>query len=145
MNEKKKEYGRMIKFFFFSTSAGLIEAGSFGLMEWLTDLPYWPCYLVSLILSVIWNFTLNRRYTFQSAKNVPLAMVQVAAFYCVFAPIATIGGQFLVTNLGWNEIVVKGLTMVINLVTEYLYQRFVVFGKSIDTNDRAEKQDKKAE
>ena len=69
-------------------------------------------------------------------------MIQVAAFYCVFAPIATIGGQFLVTNLGWNEIVVKGLTMVINLVTEYLYQRFVVFGKSIDTNDRAEKQGK---
>lgn len=142
MNEKKKEFWRMVKFFFFSTSAGLIQILSFTLMNELLHLKYWPCYLTSLVLSVIWNFTLNRRFTFQSANNVPLAMLQVAIFYAIFTPVTTIGGNYLVETLLWNEYLVTALNMVINLITEYLYQRFVVFGKSIDTNDRADKQEK---
>lgn len=142
MNEKKKEFWRMVKFFFFSTSAGLIQILSFTLMNELLHLKYWPCYLTSLVLSVIWNFTLNRRFTFQSANNVPLAMLQVAIFYAIFTPVTTIGGNYLVETLHWNEYLVTALNMVINLITEYLYQRFVVFGKSIDTNDRADKQEK---
>lgn len=142
MNEKKKEFWRMVKFFFFSTSAGLIQILSFTLMNELLHLKYWPCYLTSLVLSVIWNFTLNRRFTFQSANNVPLAMLQVAIFYAIFTPVTTIGGNYLVETLRWNEYLVTALNMVINLITEYLYQRFVVFGKSIDTNDRADKQEK---
>ena len=141
MNEKKKEFWRMIKFFFFSTSAGIIQIGSFTLMNELLHLKYWPCYLTSLVLSVIWNFTLNRRFTFQSANNVPLAMVQVAIFYCIFTPVTTIGGNYLVETLLWNEYLVTALNMVLNFITEYLYQRYVVFGKSIDTNDRASKKE----
>ena len=141
MNEKKKEFWRMIKFFFFSTSAGIIQIGSFTLMNELLHLKYWPCYLTSLVLSVIWNFTLNRRFTFQSANNVPLAMVQVAIFYCIFTPVTTIGGNYLVETLRWNEYLVTALNMVLNFITEYLYQRYVVFGKSIDTNDRASKKE----
>ena len=142
MNEKKKEYGRMIKFFFFSTSAGLIQILSFTLMNELLHLKYWPCYLTSLILSVLWNFTLNRRFTFQSANNVPLAMLQVAIFYAIFTPVTTIGGNYLAETLHWNEYLVTGLNMVLNLITEYLYQRYVVFGKSIDTNDRVKEEEK---
>ena len=142
MNEKKKEYGRMIKFFFFSTSAGLIQILSFTLMNELLHLKYWPCYLTSLILSVLWNFTLNRRFTFQSANNVPLAMLQVAIFYAIFTPVTTIGGNYLAETLHWNEYLVTGLNMVLNLITEYLYQRYVVFGKSIDTNDRVKEGEK---
>ncbi len=141
MNEKKKEFWRMIKFFFISTSAGIIQIGSFTLMNELLHLKYWPCYLTSLVLSVLWNFTLNRRYTFQSANNVPLAMLQVAIFYCIFTPVTTVGGNYLVEKLLWNEYLVTGLNMVLNLITEYLYQRFVVFGKSIDTNDRKAKKE----
>ena len=140
---KKKEAVRAVKFGLFSVSAGIIEIIVFTLMERLTDLPYWPCYLVALICSVLWNFTLNRHYTFQSANNVPIAMLKVAAFYCVFTPVTTIGGNYLAEVLGWNDYLVTGLNMACNFVTEFLYDRFFVFGKSLDTNKRAKRQEEK--
>lgn len=71
---KRKELIRSLKFLLFSLSAGIIEIGAFSLLNELTAWSYWPCYLIALTLSVLWNFTLNRRYTFQSASNVPKAM-----------------------------------------------------------------------
>ena len=141
--QKRKEAVRAIKFGLFSVSAGIIEIIVFTLMERLSDFPYWPCYLVALICSVLWNFTLNRHFTFQSANNVPIAMLKVAAFYCVFTPVTTIGGNYLAETLGWNEYLVTGLNMACNFVTEFLYDRFFVFGKSLDTNDRAKRQEQK--
>ncbi|WP_026653689.1 GtrA family protein [Butyrivibrio proteoclasticus] len=132
--EKKKEIIRVIKFIFFSISAGIIEIVSFSLLTELTPLPYWPCYLTALILSVLWNFTLNRKFTFQSANNVPIAMMKVALFYAVFTPVTTIGGNYLVETLHWNEYLVTGINMIINLSTEYLYDRFIVFRDSLDTD-----------
>lgn len=132
--EKKKEIVRIIKFVFFSISAGIIEIASFSLLTELTTLPYWPCYLTALVLSVLWNFTLNRKFTFQSASNVPIAMIKVALFYAVFTPVTTIGGNYLVENLHWNEYLVTGINMIINLSTEYLYDRFIVFRDSLDTH-----------
>ena len=141
--QKRKEAVRAIKFGLFSVSAGIIEIIVFTLMERLSDFPYWPCYLVALICSVLWNFTLNRHFTFQSANNVPIAMLKVAAFYCVFTPVTTIGGNYLAETLGWNEYLVTGLNMACNFVTEFLYDRFFVFGKSLDTNNRARRQEQK--
>ena len=141
--KKKKEALRALKFVLFSASAGVIEIAVFTLMERLTDFPYWPCYLLALICSVLWNFTFNRHFTFQSATNVPVAMAKVAAYYCVFTPVTTIGGNYLAETLGWNDYLVTGLNMALNLSTEFLYQRFVVYGKSLDTNKRAQKQKKK--
>ena len=138
--KKKKEALRALKFVLFSASAGVIEIAVFTLMERLTDFPYWPCYLLALICSVLWNFTFNRHFTFQSATNVPVAMAKVAAYYCVFTPVTTIGGNYLAETLGWNDYLVTGLNMALNLSTEFLYQRFVVYGKSLDTNKRAQKQ-----
>ena len=138
--KKKKEAVRALKFVLFSASAGVIEIAVFTLMERLTDFPYWPCYLLALICSVLWNFTFNRHFTFQSANNVPVAMAKVAAYYCVFTPVTTIGGNYLAETLGWNDYLVTGLNMALNLSTEFLYQRFVVYGKSLDTNKRAQKQ-----
>ena len=120
-------------------SAGIIEIVSFTLLTQLTDWQYWPRYLIALVLSVLWNFTLNRKFTFKSANNVPLAMMKILAFYCVFTPVTTILGNYLAENLGWNEYLVTGLNMLMNITTEYLYDRFVVFGKTIDTNDIAKK------
>ena len=85
------------------------------------------------VLSVLWNFTLNRKITFKSANNVPIAMLKVAAYYAVFTPLSTMLEHYLTTSLGWNEYLVTGINMVINFVTEFLYQRFFVFGKSIDS------------
>lgn len=134
MENKKKELLRTIKFVLFSISAGVIQVLSFTLMEELLHLTHWVSYLVSLSLSVLWNFTLNRKFTFCSANNVPVAMLKVAAFYVVFTPLSTWWTAVL-TGEGflWNEYLVLALTMIVNFVTEYIYDRFVVFGKSIDT------------
>ena len=135
----KKELLRSLKFLAFSLSAGVIELVSFSLLNELTGWSYWPCYLIALVLSVLWNFTLNRRYTFQSANNVPLAMLKVAGFYAVFTPASTWLGNYLAETLLWNEYLVTILNMVMNFVLEYLFDRFVVFRASIDTNDVAKK------
>ena len=126
----------MVKFTLFSVSAGLIEMGAFALLNELLRLPYWLSYLLALILSVLWNFTLNRKFTFHSAVNVPAAMLKVAAYYAVFTPLSTWLEHRLTMDLGWNEYLVTAMNMVLNFVTEFLYQRFFVFGKTIDTQPR---------
>ena len=132
----KAQAWQAVKFTLFSASAGLIQIGSFELLSRLCALPYWPSYLGALVLSVLWNFTLNRRYTFRSDANIPRAMTLVALFYVVFTPLSTWWGAAL-TNLGWNEELVLIGTMLINFVTEFLYQRFVVYRNTIDTNEIA--------
>ena len=130
---KKDELVRGLKFLLFSISAGVIELGSFTLLNEVFHCTYWFSYLVGLVLSVIWNFTLNRKFTFKSAANVPIAMLKVLAYYAVFTPLSTLLEKYM-TGIGWNEYLVTAINMVINFVTEFLYQRFFVFGKSLDTN-----------
>ena len=129
----KKDILQFIKYACFAASAGAIQVGSFTLMNEVMRWPYWVCYLTALVLSVLWNFTLNRKFTFKSAANVPVAMLKVAAYYAVFTPTSTLLGNWLVRDVGWNEYVVTILNILINFSTEFLYQRFYVFGKSVDT------------
>ena len=138
--EKNRELIRTVKFVLFSISAGVIQILSFTLLNELMTWPYWPSYLISITLSVLWNFTLNRRFTFKSANNVPIAMAQTAAFYVVFTPLSTLLGNYLVESLLWNEYLVTVINMLSNFVLEYLFQRFVVFRNSLDTNDLAKKE-----
>ena len=120
-----------IKFVLFSLSAGIIQLGSFALLNDAIKLGWWPSYVISLVLSVLWNFTLNRNITFKSASNVPIAMAKVFAFYCVFTPLSTILGNYLTGTLGWNDYVVTIMNMVINLITEFIYQKYYVFKDSL--------------
>lgn len=122
---------------FFSISAGVVEMGAFALLTEVTAWNYWPRYLVALLLSVLWNFTLNRKFTFRSAANVPVAMAKVLGYYALFVPITTLLGHFLADGLGWNDYLVTGINMLLNFSTEYLFQRFVVYGKSLDTAHKA--------
>lgn len=131
---------QIVKFFLFSVSAGIVETLSFTLLKIATPWSYWPCYLIALILSVLWNFTWNREFTFKSANNVPIAMFKVFLFYCVFTPASTWWGNALSTRAGWNDYVILGFTMAINLTSEYIYDRFVVYGNSMNTNKRARRQ-----
>lgn len=132
--EKKKELIRTGKFVLFSISAGVIQVAVFTLMEELLHITHWVSYLTALIMSVLWNFTLNRKFTFHSASNVPVAMAKVAGFYLIFTPLSTWWTAVLTGEaLGWNEYLVLALTMVVNFVTEYLYDRFFVFRESIDS------------
>lgn len=129
---KNKNVLQAIKFALFSASAGIIEVSAFTLLNEIAKLPYWPAYLTALILSILWNFTLNRRYTFRSAANISVAMAKIFAFYLVFTPLSTYLGD-LATDKGVNEYIVLALTMLSNFVLEYLYCKFVVYRNQEDT------------
>ena len=129
---KNKELLRTLKFALFSASAGLIQAGSFAIFDSVLKMGWQASYLISLALSVVWNFTLNRKFTFKSANNVPIAMLKVFGYYLVFTPLSTLLEKYL-TGLGWNEYLVTAINMLLNFVTEYLFDKYVVFKDSIDT------------
>ncbi|MBQ3251621.1 MAG: GtrA family protein [Oscillospiraceae bacterium] len=131
MKENKKQFWQAIKFTLFSVSAGVIQIGSFALLEiFIKD--YWLPYLISLVLSILWNFTLNRRYTFKSAANVPVAMAKVFGFYLVFTPLSTYLGN-LAEDFGTNDFVILIVTMLANFVLEFLFCKFVVYRGKEDT------------
>lgn len=159
MSDEKKSKGgvwQFIKFALFSASAGIIQILSFTLMsEVIIKLPvlqnlmdtnqtfskimsneYGPMYLIALLLSVIWNFTFNRKFTFKSAANVPIAMLKVLAFYCVFTPVSTLLGNHFTAkfaNVTAINYIVLACTMACNMITEFLYDKFVVFKGSENT------------
>ena len=131
-----QNFKQVIKFTLFSISAGVIQIGTFSLFDYVFHWNYWVAYLISLVLSVIWNFTLNRRYTFKSANNIPLAMTLVFLYYLAFTPLSTLWGHAL-EKVGVEDILVTAFSMIINFVTEFLYQKFVVYRKSENTNNLA--------
>ena len=131
-DSKAKEIIRAAKFTLISISAGLIQIGSFTLMYEAMDIEYWISYLVSLLLSILWNFTINRKVTFKSASNVPRAMLQLLGFYAVFTPVTMILGQW-VENGGVDGLVVELVTMLLNFVLEFLFCRFVIYRDSCDS------------
>lgn len=126
------EWLRVLKFVLFSASAGVIQFGSFALLNEFTGWRYWPCYLISLLLSIVWNFTFNRRFTFKSNANVTSTLLLVLAFYAVFTPATTVLGDWLAEDMHWNEYLVTIINMLLNLSLEYLYQRYVVYRNKID-------------
>ena len=138
----KTEFIRFLKFLVFSCTAGIIQFGTFTLLNEVAHLSYWPSYLIALILSIVYNFTVNRKFTFKSANNIPIAMTLVLAYYAVFTPLSTLWGDVLTQKAHWNEYIVLAGTMVINFVTEFLWSRYVVFRKSIDTNKSKKKKNK---
>ena len=152
---KKDNALQAIKFALFSVSAGVIQIVTFTLLnelmpdiqsdkaitKWFFESEYGAYYLVALILSILWNFTVNRKFTFKSATNIPIAMLKVFGFYCVFTPVSTILGEIITPKIPFEfgEYIVLGVTMIINMVSEFLYCRFVVYKNSMNTNESAKK------
>ena len=159
MSEKKEKgnggFLQFVKFFLFSASAGIIQVVSFtfmnevvikldffqGLMQAnatfakIMQNEYGPMYLIALLLSVLWNFTFNRKFTFKSASNVPIAMLKVLAFYCVFTPVSTVLGNYFTArfaDVSAINYIVLGCTMACNMITEFLYDKYVVFRDAIN-------------
>jgi putative flippase GtrA len=95
--------------------------------------------LPALALCVIFNFTVNRKFTFKSAANYPLALMMVFGYYCVFTPLSTWWGTAL-TAIGMNPYIIMAGTMVVNFFTEFLFTRFIVLRKSINTNKLGQKE-----
>jgi len=131
---KKENIIQAVKFGLFSLSAGIIQFSSFTLLNELTNQKYWPSYLIALVLSVLYNFTVNRKFTFKSAANIPKAMLKIFGYYCVFTPLSTWWGDRLTEDAGFNYYIVLIGTMIINLITEFLFCRFVVYRNSINTS-----------
>ena len=132
-NNRKKELMRTIKFTLFSLSAGIIQIALFELLDKVFHLPWGVSYTSSLVASVVWNFTFNRKFTFKSAANVPTAMLKALLFYVWFTPLTLLGGDYLVEQMSWNKDLMTFICMCLNFVLEFLWQRFYVFKGSIDT------------
>lgn len=155
-NSNKTNIFQFIKFALFSASAGIIQIGSFTLMnevllktQFMQNLiaeneafgkimtnEYGPIYLIALLLSVIWNFTFNRKFTFKSAANIPVAMFKVLGFYVIFTPVSTILGNYFTGSFPYVpaiEYIVLGATMACNMITEYLFCKFVVYRNQENT------------
>lgn len=125
MSDTKQSFAQVLKFTLFSISAGLIQVGAFAVLEiFIKD--YWIPYLISLVLSILWNFTLNRKYTFKSAANVPVAMAKVFGFYLVFTPLSTWLGD-VAEKQGVNDFLILAVTMLANFLLEFLFCKFVVY------------------
>lgn len=125
---KKESIIQFIKFLLFSISAGVIQIASFSILFSLIHLEEWIAHLISLILSVLWNFTFNRKFTFKATNNVEIAMLLVALFYVVFTPLSTLLVDYL-TEINWNGYVVEIGSMILNFVLEFLYCKFIVYRK----------------
>lgn len=125
MENKKKSFLQALKFTLFSASAGIIQIAVFSLLE-LFIKDYWIPYLTSLVFSILWNFTMNRKYTFRSAANVPVAMAKVFGFYLVFTPLSTYLGS-IAEQRGVNDFLILAMTMLSNFVLEFLFCKFVVY------------------
>ena len=124
---KNQNFLQVIKYTLIAASAGIIQVASFTVFEKVLHMKYWPSYLIALVLSVLWNFTFNRKYTFHSSNNIPKAMFLVFLYYLVFTPLSTIAGDRLTALLGGKDFIVQALTMLVNFVTEFLFQKYVVF------------------
>ncbi|MBO5232105.1 MAG: GtrA family protein [Clostridia bacterium] len=130
----QKNIWQMVKFTLFSISAGVIQIGSFTILNEIfkIDDEYGVTYFISLALSILWNFTFNRKYTFKSATNVPAAMAKVFGFYLVFTPLSIWLGELAVGS-GVNDYLVLGITMISNFVLEFLFCKFIVYRGQEDT------------
>lgn len=129
-NKKANDFIRFLKFTVFSVSAGVIETVIFYLLGLISSFGYWACYLPALVASVIWNFTLNRRFTFQSAANIPCAMLKTFAYYAVFTPLSTVVGDRLAFRFAAYpaaDDIIYFTTLLFNFITEFLYQRYYVW------------------
>ncbi len=129
---KKQNLQQAFRFFWFSVSAGVIQALSFALLNEVFHLNYSLVYIPSLVLSVVWSFTLNRKFTFKSVANIPRAMFKLGVYYAIFTPVSTWWGVEL-TNIGWNYYIVLFITMVANLITEFLVNRIFIYRNKMYT------------
>lgn len=116
-----------VKFTLFSLSAGIIQLGSNAVFTHVLGWEsWWTSYLPALILSVLWNFTFNRKCTFKPTNHVARDMVLVTLYYVVFTPVSLWLGSWL-EGLGIPDLLVTLIVMLLNFVTEFLFQKFVVY------------------
>jgi len=155
-DKKNNSAWQFFKFLLCAASAGIIQFVTFTILQtifkktgtdqtlgtmWFFQDGYLKTTFIAttcaLVLSILWNFTLNRKFTFKAANNLPLAMVLAFCFYIPFYPFQTwyVGTieqelfKYTTTNAIWPGLIAEGTVMIINFVLEFLWQKFVVFRK----------------
>lgn len=132
---KKQQFLQLLKFTAFSLSAGIIQfLLQSTLFDWTHVLTYWQAYPIALTASVIWNFTFNRKFTFKASSNVPIAMVLVVIYNLLIVVPFAILGEYLVQL--WGDaygMLVTVLLLLFNFVTEFFWDKFVVFNDKLVT------------
>lgn len=143
---KKQQFLQFLKFTGFSASAGIIQFTVITLLYdvWFKPLEYYGmgednayvvAFLIGLTLSVIWNFTFNRKFTFKDAHNIKLAMGLVILYNCIIVVPLSLGGRELIKIWGADyDMLVTVISLLFNFATEYFWDRFVVFNKK--SNDK---------
>ena len=160
--QKRKTLVQAIKYACCTASAGVIEIVSYTVLyevlpidkavmiDFIThvELRNFVSTLIALTLSILWNFTINRKFTFKSAGNVGRAMFLAFLFYVPFFPFklwfngympsylaagaASAAGVTVVEYLEKHVIInyaVEVCTMLINGVLEFCWQKFVIYRK----------------
>ena len=153
-DKKNSSVWQAVKYFLCAASAGLIQFVTFTILStvfdktgvtasmgkmWFfgeMDKSLFTATTIALGLSIIWNFTLNRKFTFKAANNVPLAMGLAFLFYVPFYPFQTwyvgavtgaIRDAIGQPEATWPSIIAEGTVMLINGILEFCWQKFVVF------------------
>ncbi|MCL2735594.1 MAG: GtrA family protein [Propionibacteriaceae bacterium] len=134
-----QEITKFFRFLVFELSAGVVQVLVFTLLSEGFHVGYRFSYLPALIASVLWSFTANRKFTFKSVSNIPVAMMKVALYYVIFTPASTWwGGQLNATSWGigasTQRYIILISTMVVNFVTEFMVYRFWVYRRSINSS-----------
>ena len=147
--EKRKTLFQIIKYAICTASAGLIEFITFTILTktpilssmanekvWFfteNNLAWFVATAIALFLSIVWNFTINRKFTFKSAGNVPRAMSLAFLFYVPFFPFKLWFNSYMPEHLGVDSLLIEVITMLINGVLEFCWQKFVIYRKEQDT------------
>lgn len=156
--EKRKTIRQFIKYALCAASAGIIQFLTFTILQAVIpddgktihflvedmSVVTFSATTVALCLSILWNFTLNRKFTFKDAGNVPKAMILAFIFYIPFYPFQTwyvhtikelLGASI---NIDAAGIIAEGTVMIMNFILEFIWQKFVVFRKEKPTQEQAQ-------
>lgn len=157
---KRQEKLQFVKYALCAASAGIIQFLTFTILQAVIpdngqtmhfivenmSVVTFSATTVALCLSILWNFTLNRKFTFKDAGNVPKAMVLAFIFYIPFYPFQTwyvhtikelLGASI---NIDAAGIIAEGTVMIMNFILEFLWQKFVVFRKKKPTQTQEQAQ-----
>ena len=126
----KNGWLQFLQFVVVSLGAGVIEYATFALMTWIV--PDNKTMLVaaevtSVVLSCLFNFTVNRKYTFHSSSNIPLGMLLYGVYYAFLATPAGVWFLLFLTQGGMHELLAKAVKMLVNFIFDYLFCKFILF------------------
>jgi len=121
-----KSTKQALKFMFFLIIAEIIQAALFTLFSEIFLLDAWKCHLISQIFSVFLLFFLNHHYTFKASERLFTALLLTAVFYLFFTPLSTLYVREMAAR--HNRYLVELSILLINLVLEFLYSKYLVYG-----------------